>query len=616
MMRAYRLLGGSLVAAVAFAACSDSQPTTPESDASALNRAGAACQISDNAVTQTRTVSGACTNLAVRVPDGWTLSHVGPAASNEIIAQSITAIENPDAAYIAATDVIDISGIADFTNLTSITDGTQTVSFDLTMNKRSVPASWGTWGSPPFTEGNTPHILYTQGADALEMTLSVPSGIFGFELNPNPFAVHTYTAQFYSGAELVGSITRDISGDAGARLLAAQTNGPLFDRVVVTGTADFAIARVRYGEGEPSEIIPVDIHNVYSGMPAQDPGIISLDDDYVFVEILNIEQYIPRMASASNVRIGDTFEDGTPAFDFQIVDINQDGNRDIRVWFRVDDLVDDGNLSLQTQQVTVWGWDAANDDMYRGTFNVRVIQPPNGVLWNNGGMITHPGAGAGGADVSMASVIGGTSTAGSNARLVPPAGPHFRIGDDFTVPAGGWTVGSVHTHAYETGGPPTWSGANLNIRSGSVDGPIVATATTTTWVWTGIYRVFNGAANIGNTQRPVYRLDFDFGSLNLAPGTYWIDWQVQGGVSGWAPYVMEPDPTGGINTTTVLENGRQMFNAAGEWQPLLAEPGAETPFIVLAPGATAPPPSGTPVVSRPTPQAPDYHLQQRDAAGS
>jgi hypothetical protein len=612
MMRAYRLLGGSLVAAVAFAACSDSQPTTPESDASALARAGAACQISDNAITQTRTVSGSCTNAQVRVPDGWTLTAAGPRSSNEVIATNLTPIENPTQDYIDNTTLVDLSGVADFTTHTAVSQGTQTISFSITLEKRSVPSSWGTWADPPFVEPGTPHILFTQGAQQLELTLSEPATMFGFELGPNPFAFHDFTASFYSGGELVGTVSRNISGDNGARLIAAVSDGPAFDRVVVSGTADFSIGRIRFGEGEPSEIIPVDIHNVYSGNPPQDPGVISLDDDYVFVEILNIEQYIPRMASASNVRIGDDYEDGTPAFDFQIVDINQDGNRDIRVWFRVDDLVDDGNLSLQTQQVTVWGWDAANDDMYRGTFNVRVIQPPNGVLWNNGGMITHPGAGAGGADVSMASVIDGVSTAGSNARL-QPGGPHFRIGDDFTVPAGGWTVGSVHVHGYQTGGPPTWSGANLNIRSGSVTGPIVATATTTTWEWTGIYRVFNGMANLGNTQRPVYRLDFDFGSLNLAPGTYWIDWQVEGGVSGWAPYVMEPDPAGGPNTTTVLDNGRQMFNAAGEWQPLLADPGAETPFIVLAPGAMPPPPSGTPVVSRPTPQAPDYTSREVDA---
>jgi hypothetical protein len=545
-------------------------------------------------------VSGSCTNAQIDLPEGWTIATSGTRGSNEVIATNLTPIENPTQDYIDNTTVVDLSGVADFTTHTEVSQGSQTIGFSVTLEKRSVPASWGTWADPPFVEPGTPHILFTQGAQELELTLSEPATIFGFELGPNPFAFHDFTAEFYSGGELVGTVSRNISGENGARLIAAVSDGPAFDRVVVSGTADFSIGRIRFGEGEPSEIIPVDIDNVYSGNPPQDPGIISLEDEWVFVEILDIEQYIPRMASASDVRLGDDYEDATPAADFQILDINQDGNRDIRVWFVLDDLVNDGNLTANTTQVVVWGNDAENDDMYRGTFDVRVIEgePPNGVLWNNGGMITHPGAGAGGADVSMASTIDGTSTAGSNA-LLQPGGPFFRIGDDFTVPAGGWTVGSVHVHGYQTGGPPTWTGANLNIRSGSVDGPIVATATTTDWVWTGIYRVFNGAANLGNTQRPVYRIDFDFGTLDLDPGTYWIDWQVSGGPSGWAPYVMEPDPAGGINTTTVLDNGQQMFNAAGDWQPLLVAPGAETPFLVLAPGASPPSPTGgSPMVGR------------------
>src|SRR4051812_32935425 len=56
-------------------------------------------------------------------------------------------IMNP-ADYPKGTTLVDLSGIADFTPVSS-QDG---VTFTPTLEKRSVPGSWGTWGSPPDTE--------------------------------------------------------------------------------------------------------------------------------------------------------------------------------------------------------------------------------------------------------------------------------------------------------------------------------------------------------------------------------------------------------------------------------------------------------------------------------
>ena len=87
------------------------------------------------------------------------------------------------------------------------------------------------------------------------------------------------------------------------------------------------------------------------------------------------------------------------------------------------------------------------------------------VLYDNGSLVTHPGAGLGGVDVSMADAV--TNTAGSNARHFPPD-EHFRIADDFTVGPVGWFVDTITVHAYQTGAAtPTWTGANLNIWNGA-----------------------------------------------------------------------------------------------------------------------------------------------------
>lgn len=167
---------------------------------------------------------------------------------SEFDSSCFTRIPLPDEEYQASTTRIDISGLVDFNNYTSITDGIQTVTFSSPLNKRTVPSSWQTWSSPPFSEDSTPDVLFNDGNFSLTITLSVPSCTFGFELEPEPFAIFPYTVSFYSGTTLVGSIFMDVNGDAGARLFAARTCCcTVFDRVEITGGADFAIAQVRYG---------------------------------------------------------------------------------------------------------------------------------------------------------------------------------------------------------------------------------------------------------------------------------------------------------------------------------------------------------------------------------
>lgn len=153
----------------------------------------------------------------------------------------------PNDEYIDSTTKINISKLTNYNYYSYITDGYQKVNFSYSLQKLTVPDSWATWGNPPYTESSTPAVLATNGNRSLTITLDKASCIFGFELEPNPFGTYNYIVNFYSGNTLVGTIKKAITGFKGARLLAASTDpGLLFDKIVIIGGADFAIAQIRY----------------------------------------------------------------------------------------------------------------------------------------------------------------------------------------------------------------------------------------------------------------------------------------------------------------------------------------------------------------------------------
>jgi PEP-CTERM motif len=162
-------------------------------------------------------------------------------------------IPQPNVGYTSSTNQIAVVG-ADLTNINSISDGTLTVNFSSALNIRTVPGTWASWGSPPNTEGATPRVLFCPNCTSLTLSLSSAVRTFGFELEPNLFQTFSVTAEFFNGATSVGSITRNVNGQAGALLFAALTNTDQFTRVVITSPVDaqgFAIARLRYGTGAP-----------------------------------------------------------------------------------------------------------------------------------------------------------------------------------------------------------------------------------------------------------------------------------------------------------------------------------------------------------------------------
>jgi len=161
-------------------------------------------------------------------------------------------ISAPVAAYTGATKPIPITP-ADGTGMTTLTDGTQTITFSSTVYAATVPdGGWFTWGAPPNTESSTPRVLKIGGATALTLTLSVPSQTFGFEIEPNGTSTtgqfYNISAQFYNGGTLLGTVSQSINWQSGALLAAGSDSVPITS-VVITAPANaagFAMAQFRY----------------------------------------------------------------------------------------------------------------------------------------------------------------------------------------------------------------------------------------------------------------------------------------------------------------------------------------------------------------------------------
>ena len=156
-------------------------------------------------------------------------------------------IAQPTSTYTGTTTLLDFTD-PDFTLISSLSGGGETLSYDNQLDERTVPASWATWGSPPATETSTPRVGYTGGPSMLTISLSSPASTFGLEIEPDNDAIEETTADFFSGSTLEGTIDLFPNGNAGALLFAASTSTDPFTSVVITNLTgdDFAIAQQRF----------------------------------------------------------------------------------------------------------------------------------------------------------------------------------------------------------------------------------------------------------------------------------------------------------------------------------------------------------------------------------
>lgn len=160
-------------------------------------------------------------------------------------------IAQPDSTYVNNTTLISLTGIANgMTNITSITNGTQTLQFSQPQEKAAVGSGWATWGAPPFTESNNPQLLFKSNYETLVIDLQLASTTFGVELQGNNFSTEIFSVNFLDASStVVGTVTQSVNGSSGARLFAASTNTNPFTRIRINApfaAGGFAMAQFRY----------------------------------------------------------------------------------------------------------------------------------------------------------------------------------------------------------------------------------------------------------------------------------------------------------------------------------------------------------------------------------
>lgn len=169
-------------------------------------------------------------------------------------------ISSPTATYTGSTIVIPITA-ANGTSMTSLTDGAQTITLSTAFSAQTVPSGgWATWGAPPNTESSTPRVLAVfSPLTSATLTLSAPSLTFGFEVEPDNFGTFTVSATFFNGSTALGTVTRNVTGNAGALLAAGSSTTPITSVVLSAPAAaqGFAMAQFRYGNvviGTPTPV--------------------------------------------------------------------------------------------------------------------------------------------------------------------------------------------------------------------------------------------------------------------------------------------------------------------------------------------------------------------------
>jgi hypothetical protein len=242
-----------------------------------------------------------------------------------------------------------------------------------------------------------------------------------------------------------------------------------------------------------------------------------------------------------------------------------------------------GSASAQALYSNFGGYGSSAIGLSTGTLTGSNVAAPAGFEWSE---LQNDGAGTANTSAGFTGSLSG-------------AGPSFRIADDFIVPAGqSWSVTSIRTFGYQTGSAPGTqpiTGGSINIWSGAPNagGSIVATGTFGGSANTNLYRIFSTTTpppgSAPGTTRLVREVTWNFSSLTLGAGTYWVDFQYTTVGSIFVPSITIPGSRGlaGWNALQLTATG---------WTPAIdtGNPAAgpdvaqDFPFIVVpSPGALA-----------------------------
>ncbi|MBN1295166.1 hypothetical protein JXA80_00200, partial [bacterium] len=175
------------------------------------------------------------------------------------------------------------------------------------------------------------------------------------------------------------------------------------------------------------------------------------------------------------------------------------------------------------------------------------------VLYDNGPLITTPGGGAGGADISELQTSLGMNTHGAGCQV----SLGNRMADDFDV-LQPWNIESIHLYAYQTNSTTTsplvdarlqiWDGPP-NAGGTVIWGDLVTNRLLTT-EWTSIYRVSDSSPS--DTNRPIMVAVCEV-PVTLDPGTYWLDWMLDGSPSLSGPFQPPISIIGSTTTGNALQ---------------------------------------------------------------
>lgn len=213
----------------------------------------------------------------------------------------------------------------------------------------------------------------------------------------------------------------------------------------------------------------------------------------------------------------------------------------------------------------------------------------------NAALVTHPGAGFGGADASVLDRTSGWTLQGFGMQ----AAAENRLADDFEVPEPtAWTLSTITFYGYQSGS--TTASTFTDLRVQIWDGPpgeegsrvVFGDRTTNRLLsssFSNVYRVADG--DLQATTRPIMANVARIGTT-LPPGTYWLDWSAAGSLDSgpWSPTASTAEPVTG---------GTALQASAGEpFTPALdgAAPVA-FPFRVAATLAICDTPSSLPWLS-------------------
>ncbi len=214
------------------------------------------------------------------------------------------------------------------------------------------------------------------------------------------------------------------------------------------------------------------------------------------------------------------------------------------------------------------------------------------LLVNTASLVTHPGAGPSGMNVSATQAALSATLIGSGQNRALG----YWMSSKIVVPATGWVIDSLITYGYQTNsglsssftGLYCYIGADSSSRPSStvVIGSKSVNAMLTS-TFSGIYRTPNDVAPFTDVARPIMKIKSTL-TGSLSPGTYWVTWNATGSLAS-GPWNPPATVLGNLTTGTGTSDFQYIPTAtpSPSWAPIIDGTSAQgMPFKLYGQGAT------------------------------